>query len=50
MSKQEMERIWIAAGMPRLIGKGGHPTTWAISAGRVPLLGVPAKIKPELGR
>ena len=50
MSKQEMERIWIAAGMPQLIGKGGHPTTWAISAGRVPLLGVPAKIKTELGR
>ena len=50
MSKQEMERVWIAAGMPQLIGMGGYPTNWAISADRVPLMGVPARIKGVYGR
>jgi len=34
MSIQEMERIWIEAGMPQLIGQGGHKTVWAIENGR----------------
>jgi hypothetical protein len=34
MSIKEMERIWIAAGMPQLIGMGGVKTTWALEHGR----------------
>ena len=34
MSIHEMERIWLLAGMPQLIGIGGHKTTWAIANGR----------------
>ena len=40
----QMQSQWIQAGYPQLISKTGFPTPYAISTGRVPLLGIPAAI------